>query len=101
MLEIRLLPRIALLLSAAVAGGAIAVAGVWLLGGLGSSRSTTIERVVQADAPVAIKSKSANWINGIYRRDGGGVVQITSKSVVETPSLFGLMRQTQTARREW
>ena len=97
MQEIRLLPRIALLLSAAVAGGAIAVAGVWLLGGLGSSKSTTIERVVQADAPVAVKAQSGNWINRIYRREAGGVVQITSKSVVETPSLFGLMRQTQTA----
>src|SRR5947207_10116291 len=97
MQDIRLLPRVALLLSAAVAGGAIAVAGVWLLGGLGSSNSTTIERVVQADAPVAVRSQNTNWINRIYRREAGGVVQITSKSIVETQSLFGLTRATQTA----
>src|SRR2546430_14578041 len=92
---IRLLSRSALLLSAAVAGGAVAVTGVWLLGGLGSDKTTTIERVVQSDTPVSLKSEKRNWINELYRREGGGVVQITSESVVETRSLFGTQRQVQ------
>jgi S1-C subfamily serine protease len=92
-----LLPRVALLLSAAVAGGAIALAGAWLLGGLGSQNSTTIERVVPAVTPAALKSEQRNWINEIYRREAGGVVQITSESVVETQSLFGTQRQVQRA----
>jgi putative serine protease PepD len=90
------LTRSALLLSAAVAGGAIALGGAWLLGGLGSS-TTTIERVVQPGTPVALKTERQNWVNAIYQREGGGVVQITSESVVETPSIFGTQRQLQRA----
>jgi S1-C subfamily serine protease len=71
------------------------VTGVWLLGGLGSDKTTTIERVVQSDTPVSLKSEKRNWINELYRREGGGVVQITSESVVETRSLFGTQRQVQ------
>jgi S1-C subfamily serine protease len=91
-----LLPRGALLLSAAVAGGAIALGGAWLLGGLGSS-TTTIERVVQPGTPVALKTEPLNWVNRIYQREAGGVVQITSESVVETPSIFGTQREVQRA----
>jgi S1-C subfamily serine protease len=96
MQKIRLLPRVALLLSAAVAGGAIALVGAWLLGGLGSS-TTTIERVFPAGSPVVLRNEKPNWVNEIYRREAGGVVQITSESVVETPSVFGTQRQVQRA----
>jgi putative serine protease PepD len=74
----------------------MALAGAWLLGGLGSS-TTTIERVVSAGTPVALKSERQNWVNAIYAREAGGVVQITSESVVETPSIFGTQRQVQRA----
>ena len=97
MQRISLLPRVALLLSAAVAGGVITVAGVWLLGGLGSDKTTTIVRVVPSGTPVALKSQQRNWINDIYKREAGGVVQITSESVVETQSFFGTQRQVQRA----
>jgi S1-C subfamily serine protease len=91
------LPRVALLLSAAVAGGAVAVAGVWLLGGLGSDKTTTIERVVQPQSPVSLKSEARNWINDLYRREGGGVVQITTQSVVTSQGFFGPQRSLQRA----
>ena len=73
------------------------MAGAWLLGGLGSTSTTTIERVTPSPSPVALRTSSRNWINDIYMREGGGVVQITSESVVETPSVFGTQRQVQRA----
>ena len=92
-----LLTRVALLLSAAVAGGAVAIAGVWLLGGLGSDKTTTVERVLQPQSPVSLKSESRNWISDIYRREGGGVVQITTQSVVTSQGFFGPQRSVQRA----
>jgi len=92
-----LLTRVALLLSAAVAGGAVAITGVWLLGGLGSDNTTTVERILQPQSPVSLKSESRNWISDIYRREGGGVVQITTQSVVTSQGFFGPQRSVQRA----
>ena len=74
------------------------MAGGWLLGGLGPEKTTTVERVLPSSSPVALRSDGRNWINAIYKREGGGVVQITSESVVEVPVFpFGSTQQTQRA----
>ena len=73
------------------------MAGAWLLGGLGSTSTTTIEQVTPSSSPVALEGTPRNWINDIYQREGGGVVQITTEQVVDTPSIFGTQRQVQRA----
>src|SRR2546430_305223 len=76
------------LLSAAVAGGAIALSGAWLLGGFDSSKTVTVEQVSSgATAPAAsVKTNGGNWISNVYKRYAGGVVQVTSTSVVRVPA---------------
>jgi S1-C subfamily serine protease len=74
--------RLVLLLSAAVAGGAIALGGAWLLGGFDSDTTTVVEATPAAGMPAAARGRGGNWINAIYRRASGGVVQITSESLV-------------------
>jgi S1-C subfamily serine protease len=80
------------LLSAAVAGGAIALGGAWLLGGFDSGTTKTVPvqraRPTAATTPAASVSKTGanDWTTAVYRRYSGGVVQVTSTSVVSVPS---------------
>ncbi len=67
----------AALLATAVLGGAVAVGGVALLGGLDGDTTVVTETVAaSASEPTAAGSRMS--INDIYRRAAPGVVQITS-----------------------
>jgi S1-C subfamily serine protease len=69
------------LLSVAAAGGAVALLGAWLLGGLGSEGSTVREVFVESRTPPPANvaaTQGAMSIGQIYRRDAPGVVQITA-----------------------
>jgi S1-C subfamily serine protease len=83
--------RIAALLSVAAAGGAIALLGAWLVGGLGGSTSTVrylySSEAQPAPANVA-ETGRALTVGQIYRRDAPGVVQITAKIVTQQPDPF-------------
>jgi S1-C subfamily serine protease len=85
-----LIARSAGLLSVAVAGGAIALLGAWLAGGLG--RSTTTVRYVSAPPPApanVAQTGTGLTINQIYRDYAPGVVQITAKIVTQATDPFG------------
>jgi S1-C subfamily serine protease len=78
------------LLLAAVLGAAVALAGAAVFGAF--DKSTTIQRIEQAaPTPVAaaFQRGKALSINEIYRRSSPGVVQITSRNVVEQVDPFG------------
>src|SRR2546423_9156731 len=70
------------LLSVAAAGGALALLGAWLFGGLGNGTSTVREVYVESATPPpasVAETQGAMSIGQIYRRDAPGVVQITAK----------------------
>jgi len=71
------------LLSVAAAGGALALLGAWLFGGLGHGTSTVRELFVESATPpppsTAAATQGAMSIGQIYKRDAPGVVQITAK----------------------
>ncbi len=74
------------------AGGAIALLGAWLLGGL--DKGTTTVRELYASratpAPSNVAQTRAMTIGQIYRRDAPGVVQITARIVTQQRDpLFG------------
>ncbi|MDQ3893146.1 MAG: trypsin-like peptidase domain-containing protein [Actinomycetota bacterium] len=77
-----LLSRAVVLLPVAVAGGAIALGGAWLLGGFDSNETPVVQATPAASTAVVPRPNGRTWINAIYRRTSGGVVQITSESVV-------------------
>ena len=93
------------LVGAGLLGGALALVGASALGVGGST--TTVEQLGASagGSPAAFQSggsgSSALSINGIFRRDSPGVVQVTSTSVVRTSSdpytdpFFGFGPQTQ------
>jgi putative serine protease PepD len=68
-------------IGAAAAGGAVALVGAWLLGGLGNDTSTVPRVIVQSTRPPPsrIVQTQAMSIGQIYRQDAPGVVQITAK----------------------
>jgi len=68
-------------IGAAVAGGAVALLGAWLLGGLGNETSTVPHIIVESAAPPPsrVAQTQAMSIGQIYRQDAPGVVQITAK----------------------
>jgi len=78
------------LLSVAAAGGAIALLGAWLFGGLGGGTSTVRELYVDAQPPPpsSITSTDAMSIGQIYRRDAPGVVQITARILTQARDPF-------------
>ena len=79
-------------IGAAFAGGAVALAGAWLLGGLGNETSTVPHVIVeQANPPPSrIAQTQAMSIGQIYRQDSPGVVQITAKIYTQaTDPIFG------------
>jgi S1-C subfamily serine protease len=68
------------LVATAAAGGAVAVGGVALLGGLEGS-TTVLTETVEAPSSGSIPSSGRSLtINEIYERAGSGVIQITSTS---------------------
>jgi S1-C subfamily serine protease len=69
------------LLSAAAAGGALALLGAWLLGSLGGETSTTRQVLVEPTTPPpsSVAERQAMSIGEIYKLDAPGVVQITAK----------------------
>jgi S1-C subfamily serine protease len=68
------------LIATAAAGGAVAVGGVALLGGL-EGDTTVVTETVEAQSSGATRSSGRSLtINEIYERAGSGVIQITSTS---------------------
>jgi len=81
------------LLSVAVAGGAIALIGAWLFGGLDGNSTTLQPLVVSAQPPPSnvAATQGAMSIGQIYRRDAPGVVQITAKILTQARDpIFGM-----------
>lgn len=77
------------LLAAGVAGGAVALGGAGVAGGFG--HTTTVQELQQVAAPsgqVALDTTTRGSLSvaEIYKRDAPGVVQVTSTSLVQTPS---------------
>ena len=80
--------RAAGFVAAAVAGGAVALAGAALLGQLGEGTSTVRElepAPPSAAPPLFSGGRKALSINEVYRRSAPGVVQVTSTAVVDDP----------------
>ena len=95
----RLSLSLAALVGSAFAGAALALAGAAALGQLGEDRqaTTTIREVAGASpvraAAIASQARGGITINEIYERAKSGVVQINSRTVVETyerDPFFGL-----------
>jgi S1-C subfamily serine protease len=75
----------------AAAGGAIALLGAWLFGGLGSARTTVREVYASPSTPApsnVAETGHGLTINQIYTRDAPGVVQITAKIVTQATNPF-------------
>jgi S1-C subfamily serine protease len=76
----------------AAAGGAIALLGAWLSGGLGEG-TTTVRELYAGQAtppPSNVAQTRAMTIGQIYRRDAPGVVQITARIITQQRDpLFG------------
>ena len=83
MFSLRSVRTYAALLATAVLGGAVAVAGVALLGGLDGD-TTVVTETVQSQSTVSVPRESAMSVNEIYERAAPGVVQITSTSNGQT-----------------
>jgi S1-C subfamily serine protease len=69
----------------AVLGGGLALGGAALVGGLGSSTTTTVREVVPVESGQIQASATSGkplTINQIYRRAAPGVVQVTATQVV-------------------
>jgi S1-C subfamily serine protease len=83
----RALSGAAPLLIAAVVGGGVALAGAEVTGVLDDDEPSTAETSAPAEpsAPAAFEKQGRLTINEIYRRNGPGVVQITTTSVQELP----------------
>jgi S1-C subfamily serine protease len=76
----------AALCTAAVLGAGAALGGAAALGKLGNKTTTIREVAAQATPASATVPPKFFSINDIYRRSAGGVVQVTSTSVVTVPA---------------
>ena len=72
--------------AAAVLGGGVALAGAAAFGDLGGKTTTVREVAAQAAPAVSQVPPKALSIGDIYQRSAGGVVQVTSTSVVTVPA---------------
>ena len=72
--------------SAAVLGGGVALGGAAAFGDLGGNTTTVREVASQAAPAVSQVPPKALSIGDIYQRSAGGVVQVTSTSVVTAPA---------------
>ncbi|HSS74268.1 MAG TPA: trypsin-like peptidase domain-containing protein [Gaiellaceae bacterium] len=72
--------------AAAVLGGGVALGGAAALGDLGGKTTTVRELAAQAAPAVSQVPPKALSIGDIYQRSAGGVVQVTSTSVVTVPA---------------
>jgi S1-C subfamily serine protease len=72
--------------AAAVLGGGVALGGAAAFGDLGGKTTTVREVVSQAAPAVSQVPPKALSIGDIYQRSAGGVVQVTSTSVVTVPA---------------
>jgi S1-C subfamily serine protease len=90
------------LLSAGVAGGAVALLGAWLFGGLGNGGSTVREVLMESPTPppANVAATQAMSIEQIYERDAPGVVQITARIVTQARDpIFGTLYGFSTSER--
>ena len=79
-------PIAAALLTAGIAGGAVAVAGATLVGvGEGTTTVREVLREIPLENNVASKSSGGPTLRDIYREDAPGVVQVTSTTKVQLP----------------
>jgi S1-C subfamily serine protease len=76
------------LIAAAVIGGAVALGGAALFGGVGGGTSTVrmVAPVTGSTEPTAFAQGKRLTIAEVYSRSAPGVVQVTSTSVTSTPS---------------
>jgi S1-C subfamily serine protease len=72
--------------AAAVLGGGVALGGAAAFGDLGGKTTTVREVAAQAAPAVSQVPPKALSIGDIYQRSAGGVVQVTSTSVVTVPA---------------
>ena len=72
--------------AAAVLGGGVALAGAAAFGDLGGETTTVREVAAQAAPAASQVPPKALSIGDIYQRSAGGVVQVTSTSVVTVPA---------------
>ena len=72
--------------TAAVLGGGVALGGAAAFGDLGGKTTTVREVASQAGPAVSQVPPKALSIGDIYQRSAGGVVQVTSTSVVTVPA---------------
>ena len=72
--------------TAAVLGGGVALGGAAAFGDLGGKTTTVREVASQAAPAVSQVPPKALSIGDIYQRSAGGVVQVTSTSVVTVPA---------------
>ena len=72
--------------TAAVLGGGVALGGAAAFGDLGGNTTTVREVASQAAPAVSQVPPKALSIGDIYQRSAGGVVQVTSTSVVTAPA---------------
>ena len=72
--------------AAAVLGGGVALGGAAAFGDLGGKTTTVREVASQAAPAVSQVPPKALSIGDIYQRSAGGVVQVTSTSVVTVPA---------------
>ena len=80
------------ILAGAVAGGLIA----WGVSGSGAtSKTTTVIQQERVGIPTSLTSSRGMTINGIYRQDAPGVVDITVTAQSSNSSLFGGSQETQ------
>jgi S1-C subfamily serine protease len=87
------------LFTAAVVGGAAALAGAWALGGFGGHTTTVREVTAGSAAPAAdFRSAKRLSINAIFRRSESGVVQISTTSITKTTDPFFGFTQNQEER---
>jgi S1-C subfamily serine protease len=77
---------VAALSAAAVLGGGVALGGAAAFGELGKKTTTVREIAAQASPASTTVPPKFLSINDIYRRSAGGVVQVTSTSVVTVPA---------------
>jgi S1-C subfamily serine protease len=91
---VRVLTQIAALLFAAVAGGAVAVGGTALLLGVGDDDDgeggvATASVFGPETSPDDFERDEPLSLVEIYEQSEGGVVQVKTTAVVETPDVFG------------
>jgi S1-C subfamily serine protease len=89
------LTQVAAVLAAGIAGGALALGGAALLVGIGDDGGGEVRTSVFAPETNAAEFERDEPLSlaEVYEESEGGVVQVKTTAVVETPDIFGLPQQ--------